>query len=104
MRAFLALALIVGAAVAALPDPADARRSARQAPAYAQPRYHQPRAYYRPRSYAPGYYYAPPPPGISSERLACEERAFAEDPSGLYAGYPCWARSAFGRGSSGRGR
>ena len=97
MRAFLALVLIAGGAVVALPDPADARRSARHAPAYAQPRYYQPR-YYRPRYYQPRYYYAPPPPYISSERLACEERAQADDPTGLYAGYPCWARSAFGRG------
>jgi hypothetical protein len=106
MRAFLALALMAGAAVMALPDPADARKSVRKAPAYAQPRYYQPRAYYRPRSYyGPGYSYGPPPPRISSERLACEERAWADDPTGLYAGYPCWARSAFGRGSStGRGR
>jgi hypothetical protein len=44
-------------------------------------------------------YYAP---GAESE---CERRARAEDPTGLYAGYPCWARETFGRGqSSGRGR
>jgi hypothetical protein len=110
MRAVLALALIAGGALVALPDPADARRSARKAPASVQPRAYQPRYYrqrsygYRPRAYGPGYYYAPPRPYISSERLACEERAWAEDPTGLYAGYPCWARSAFGRGSSGRGR
>jgi hypothetical protein len=105
MRAVLALALIAGGALVALPDPADARRSVRKAPHYAQPRAYQPRYYrqrsygYRPRAYGPGYYYAPPPaPYISSERLACEERAWADDPTGLYAGYPCWARSAFGRG------
>ena len=79
MRAFLALVLIAGGAVVALPDPADARRSARHAPAYAQPRYYQPR-YYRPRYYQPRYYYAPPPPYISSERLACEERAQRRHP------------------------
>jgi hypothetical protein len=56
----------------------------------------------------PGYYYAPPsyyapPPSVLNERLVCEERAQAADPSGQYAGYPCWAREAFGRGGSGRG-
>jgi hypothetical protein len=56
--------------------------------------YHAPRYYYAPR-----HYYAP---GAESE---CERRARAEDPTGLYAGYPCWARETFGRGqSSGRGR
>jgi hypothetical protein len=61
------------------------------------------------RAPGPSYNYAPPnsyaPPPAVSERLVCEERAQAADPSGLYAGYPCWAREAFGRGGSGgRGR
>jgi len=38
------------------------------------------------------------------EQQVCEERAQAADPTGLYAGYPCWAREAFGRGAGGRGR
>lgn len=40
-------------------------------------------------------------PRVDSE---CERRARAEDPTGRYAGFPCWAREAFGRGGSGRGR
>jgi hypothetical protein len=47
------------------------------------------------------YYYAGQPPRGDSE---CERRARAEDPTGQFAGYPCWAREAFGRGRSGRGR
>jgi hypothetical protein len=27
----------------------------------------------------------------------CERRAEAADPTGKYAGYPCWARYAFGQ-------
>jgi hypothetical protein len=30
------------------------------------------------------------------ERLECD-RARNEDPTGLFAGYPCWAREVFGR-------
>lgn len=49
--------------------------------------------------YAPNYTYAP------RGESECERRARAEDPTGLYAGYPCWARETFGRGQSGgRGR
>jgi hypothetical protein len=97
MRLLLAIVLILGAA-AALPEPADARRSARAHTA--QPRHYAPR--YRPRAYyyqAPGYYYYRPAPSVGavSPRQVCEERAFAEDPTGKYAGYPCWAREAFGR-------
>jgi hypothetical protein len=29
------------------------------------------------------------------EQRVCEENAFEADPSGQYAGYPCWARKAF---------
>ena len=51
------------------------------------------------RSAAPPYYYYAP-----QVDPVCE-RARAEDPTGLFAGYPCWAREAFGRGrSGGRGR
>jgi hypothetical protein len=73
--------------------------------------------YYEPRGYQ-GYYYQPPgysyrqprgygygpPRGPSWEQQVCEERAQAADPTGLYAGYPCWAREAFGRTPGGRGR
>jgi hypothetical protein len=88
MRALLAT-LVALSGVLAVTSTADAARKYRRAP-------------------GPPYYYAPPnnyyaPPAIS-ERQVCEERAFAADPSGQYAGYPCWAREAFGRGSSGRGR
>ena len=55
------------------------------------------RYYYAPNyDYAPNYYYAPR--GDSE----CERRARAEDPTGLFAGYPCWARETFGRGRGGR--
>jgi hypothetical protein len=40
-------------------------------------------------------------PRVESE---CQRRAQAEDPTGQYAGYPCWAREIFGRGQSGGGR
>jgi hypothetical protein len=45
----------------------------------------------------PMYYTAPNPVPYSRERAVCEERAQAADRSGLFAGYPCWAREAFGR-------
>jgi len=88
MRTLLA-ALIALGSIAALTSNADAARRAKRVP-------------------GPPYYYAPPnayapPPAALREQQVCEERAFAADPSGLYAGYPCWAREAFGRGGSGRG-
>ena len=46
--------------------------------------------------YAP-YYYVP-------RREAECARARHEDPTGVYAGYPCWAREALGRGTQGGGR
>jgi hypothetical protein len=76
---------------------------ARQRQRYYQPPsyhgyYYQPPGYYRqPRGYGYG-----PPSGYSWERQVCEERAQAADPTGLYAGYPCWAREAFGRSPGGR--
>jgi hypothetical protein len=79
----------------ALAGPADARKHQR----YYQPRAYQP-YYYQPR----GYYYQAPRRSQSYEQLVCEERAQAADPTGLYAGYPCWAREAFGRSPGGRGR
>lgn len=124
MRALLVMAVIVGGALV-VSDPADARRAARHAPAYAygghvpyaQPRAYRPRSY-RPRAYRPRYYgprsygYAPqyygaaryyaPPRYYSRDRAVCEERAWNEDPAGVYAGYPCWARIAFSRGGGRR--
>jgi hypothetical protein len=109
MRALLAMALIAGGALA-LPDPADARRVVRNTPGYyytAQPRYrYYQQRHYRPRYYQPygqpyGYYAPPPPRYYSREQAVCEERAQNEDPAGVYAGYPCWARSAFSRGGGG---
>ena len=94
MRTLLAIAIVL-AATSALPVDADARRSAYRPrpPAYAVP----PPRYYQPRySYGPGYSYGPPRRYFGGES-DCERRARAEDPSGIYAGYPCWARSTFGR-------
>jgi hypothetical protein len=82
MRTLLAIAMIL---VGASASEAQQRGKAK--------RYYAPNYYY-----APKYYYAP---RVDSE---CERRARAEDPTGLYAGYPCWARETFGRGQSGRGR
>jgi hypothetical protein len=92
MRTLLAIAVILAGALA-LPGPADARKGVR-GHGHSPPRYYQPR-YYQPRSY-----YAPPRT-YSREQAICEENAQAEDPAGVYAGYPCWARSTFGRGSGG---
>jgi hypothetical protein len=90
MRTLLATLIALGS-IYALTSTADAgRKSKRASGSY----------YYAP----PGYSYAPPSAALR-ERQICEERAQAEDPSGQYAGYPCWARETFGRGSSGgRGR
>jgi hypothetical protein len=92
IASLIATATVLAGAVALSTD-ADARKRQRS---------------YQPRAYQP-YYYRPPasydraPRGLSWERLVCEERAQAADPTGLYAGYPCWAREAFGR-SPGGGR
>jgi hypothetical protein len=94
MRTLLATLIALGS-IYALTSPADAGRKYKRAPGS---------YYYAPYDAPPGYSYAPPPAALR-ERQICEERAQAEDPSGLYAGYPCWARETFGRGSSGgRGR
>ena len=81
MRTFLATAIVLGS-IFALSQTADARRAKRNAQ---QPHYYAPPAYFR------------------REQVECE-RARNEDPSGRFAGYPCWAREIFGRGvNSGRG-
>jgi hypothetical protein len=51
------------------------------------------------RSYPYGYNAYP---RYSREQVECE-RARHEDPAGVYKGYPCWAREAFGRGSNSGG-
>jgi len=99
MRTLLATLIVLGGFLAAT-SAADAARAYRRAPAYGPgPSYgYAPRNnYYGPRNSYGG------PPAISQQQV-CEERAQAADPTGLYAGYPCWAREAFGRGSGGRGR
>jgi hypothetical protein len=101
MRALLAITLIFLGGTAVLPEAADARQRARSAkpPIYsyqAQRYYPAPRYYRAPRYYGPPRY-APPPYAYRREQSECERRAEAEDPSGQYAGYPCWARSTFGR-------
>lgn len=104
MRAVLAAVVIVSSSVA-LPGAADARKGIRSGHTYgAHTRYYQPRSYYYGQpgyDRQPGYAYRQPN-AYSSEQAACEARAQAEDPAGIYAGYPCWARSTFGRGSGGR--
>jgi hypothetical protein len=85
MRTFLAILICTGGLFAvdslALSSPADARKySARKYKAKAHPRSYTYRRY-----------------------SACEERARHEDPTGIYAGYPCWAREALGRGTHGGG-
>lgn len=80
MRTLLAIA-ILGGGILALYDPADAA---------ARKRTTSPRA---------DTYTAQPRP-IAREVAECE-RARHEDPTGRYAGYPCWAREALGRGSRG---
>ena len=81
----LVLAGAVGLAGLAAPSTAEARKKRYYQPGYEQPSYYQP----------PGNDYRQP--RYSRERQLCEERAQAADPTGLYAGYPCWAREAFGR-------
>jgi hypothetical protein len=98
IAALLAAATVLAGAVA-LATTAEARK---------QPRYYQPRAY-QPYYNPPPRYYRPPrayraPRAYSWERMVCEENAQAADPTGLYAGYPCWARETFGRTPGGRGR
>ena len=95
MRTLSAITLVLAGCLA-LPGVADARKAGRGY--YYQPYPYQPR-YYQPRRYS-----YPPPRYYSREQAVCEERAQAADPAGVYAGYPCWAREAFGRTPGGRGR
>jgi hypothetical protein len=79
MRTLLAFVLFAGG-IFALNAPADAARN------------------YKRSAKSPQYYY------YRSRASVCEERARAEDPTGVYASFPCWAREAFGRGTQGGGR
>ncbi len=101
MRTFPVIALVMAGALIGSLAPAGTA-DARKAQRYYQPRPYQPH-YYQPRYQPRGYYYQAPR-GYSYEQQVCEERAQAADPSGQYAGYPCWAREAFGRTPGGRGR
>jgi hypothetical protein len=105
MRTLPAIALILAGAVAGaalLPGAADARK-ARHYYRHYQPYPGQPRHYYEPpRYYAPRATYGyGPSGGWSRQQALCEERARNEDPTGQFAGYPCWAREVFGRGAGG---
>jgi hypothetical protein len=84
MRILLAIALFT-IGIFALHTPVDSADSVKKRGA--KPRSHSATA--QPRTY-------------SREEVECE-RAEHEDPTGLYAGYPCWAREAFGRGKNGIG-
>jgi hypothetical protein len=44
--------------------------------------------------YANSHYAAQPSHRLTQQQV-CREEAFEDDPSGQYAGYPCWARQAF---------
>ncbi len=75
MRTLLALAVFVGSLSAWTPDVSAARKAMRG---------------------AYGYYPAAPLRSFPRGNGVCEERARFHDPTGLYRGYPCWARGAFG--------
>jgi hypothetical protein len=77
MRTLLAFVIFVGGFSLWTPDASAARKSWRG-------------AYYAP-------YVAVPPRGFRGYSV-CEQRARADDPSGVFGGYPCWARSAFSQG------
>jgi hypothetical protein len=80
MRTPIAIVLFAGG-ILALNSPADAARKYKRS---TKPAQHY--SYYR------------------NEDPACEARARHEDPTGVYAGFPCWAREAFARGTQGGGR
>jgi hypothetical protein len=82
MRMLLAVAIVLSGTIA-MSQAADARKDRRSAE----------------RSYSYGYNAYP---RFSREQVECE-RARHEDPAGVYRGFPCWAREAFGRGSNSGG-
>jgi hypothetical protein len=84
MRTLLAVAIVLGGTVA-LTQVADAARKYRRSAERSD-------SYYSYNAY----------PRYSREQIECE-RAWHEDPSGRFAGFPCWAREAFGRGTNSGG-
>jgi len=80
MRTLLAMALFTGG-ILAPHAPADTAEAAKKRSVKTRTQAVQPRTY-------------------SREEIECE-RARHEDPAGVYAGFPCWAREAFGRGQNG---
>lgn len=82
MRILIAVALFTGGMLA-LHAPADSAEAAKKR--IAKPRTAPVTA--QPRTY-------------SRQEVECE-RAQYEDPAGVYAGYPCWARGALGSGTHG---
>jgi hypothetical protein len=85
MRMLLAVAIVMGGTLAVSSAEDGARKYRRSA----EPSY--------------PYYSYGPQSRFTREEIECE-RARHEDPSGRYAGYPCWAGEAFGRGTQGGGR
>jgi hypothetical protein len=83
MRMLLAVAIVLSGTIA-LSQAADARKYRRSGERYDP--------YYSYNAY----------PRFSRQQVECE-RARHEDPAGVYRGYPCWAREAFGRGSNSGG-
>jgi len=75
MRTLIATALFAGA-ILGPSTPADSAEAAKKRTA-------------KPRTYAAQ-------PRVPSREAAECERARHEDPTGLYAGLPCWARATFG--------
>jgi hypothetical protein len=75
MRALLALFVLAGGLAAWQPDASAGRKSMRG---------------------AYGYYPAPKPP--PRRESVCQQDARFFDPDGVFRGYPCWARGAFGQG------
>jgi hypothetical protein len=90
MRTLFAIALLAGGIVVLLAsaDPADAAKKT-NATASAKKKSVKPRT----QTTSNGQ----PRAAYAREEVECE-RARNEDPSGLYAGYPCWAREAMGSG------
>lgn len=92
MKLFLIFALAVGT-MAIMPDAADARKKQRS---YSSDGYSQSYRSQTRRPRGQGYYYSPggsyePYRGNSADCIAADNL----DPSGNYAGYPCWAAKAF---------
>ena len=83
MRILIAVALFTGGLLAlhAQADSAETAKKRTATKARASTATAQPRTY-------------------SRQEVECE-RAQYEDPSGYYAGYPCWAREALGSGTHG---